>query len=75
VDTGSLPGVKWPGRGVNYPPSSATEVANGFEAIPKWVAESVLVEFIFCCYSDDSRGVVVTVVVGVVLVEVVVTVV
>jgi hypothetical protein len=72
VDTGSLPGVKWSGRVVDHPPFSTTEVANGFEAIPKCVAESVLVEFIFCCYSDDSRVVVVNVVVAVVLVEVVV---
>ena len=75
VVTGSLLGVKWSGRGVDHPPSSATEVANSFEAITKCVAESVLVEFIFCCYSDDSRAVVVTVVVAVVLVEVVVIVV
>jgi hypothetical protein len=72
VDTSSLLRVKWPGRGADHPPHSVTEVANVFESVPKCAAESVLVEFIFCCYSDNSRGVVVIVVVGVVILLVVV---
>jgi len=26
MGTGSLPGVKWPGHGVDYPPPSSAEV-------------------------------------------------
>jgi hypothetical protein len=55
--------VKWPGRGTDHQPPSVTEVANEFEAVPKYVAGCVLVEFVVCCYSDNSRGVVVMMVV------------
>ena len=72
MDTSSLLRVKWPGRGADHPPPSATEVANGFESVPECVAENILVQFIFCCYSDNSRGVLVMVVVGVVILVVVV---
>ena len=31
MGTGSLPGVKWLGRGADHPPPSSAEVANGLE--------------------------------------------
>jgi len=67
--------VNWPGRGADHPPPSVTEFENEFEAVPKYVGESVLVEFIFCCYSDNCRGVVVMLVIGVVIILVIVIVV
>ena len=34
MGTGSFPGVKWPGRGVNYPPPSSAEVSERVELYP-----------------------------------------
>jgi hypothetical protein len=34
MGTGSFPGVKWPGRGVDHPPSSSAEVKEKSIAIP-----------------------------------------
>jgi hypothetical protein len=28
MDTGSFPGVKWPGRGADHPPPPSAEVGN-----------------------------------------------
>jgi hypothetical protein len=42
MGTGSLPGVKWPGRGVDHPPSSSSEVKERVElyiyspSAPSW---------------------------------------
>ena len=59
MDTGSFPTVKWPGRGVNHPPPSSTEVKERVELYlyspsgPSWPVLGQTLPFTFAFVSHS----------------------
>ena len=56
MGTGSFPGVKRPGRGVNHPPPSSTEVKEGVELYlyspsgPSWPLQGLTLPLLFVLF-------------------------